>query len=1049
MSVSCEGTCGPENQFTLGQRWLVLLQAFLLLLTLANLSATPAMAEELANANPEGIAIFQKEVRVVLAHHCVACHGGDSTESQFDLTTREGLLKGGERGLAITPGKADTSKLVKLIRHELDPKMPEEADKLSDAQIASIERWIELGAPYDKPLLDKAAEASDWTNKKLPDSARDYWAFQPLRQSAPPAVKNEAWVRTPIDRYILAKLEAKDLAPAQLADKRTLLRRAYFDLIGMPPTPAEAAEFLNDQSPEAYDKLIDRLLADSRYGERWGRHWLDVARFAESHGFEQDYDRPFAFYYRDFVIKALNQDMPYDQFVRWQLAGDELAPQDPLAMMATGFLGAGVFPTQITANEVERSRYDALDDMAATTGSAFLGMTVGCARCHDHKFDPIPQADYYRMISIFSTTVRSNIDLDLDPDKYRVAKAAFDQEHAPLAAELAKFEQEQLPARLEAWEAKRTPTDLPKWLVMDVAEAKSQGGAIFQKQADGSLLATGENVANDVYTFTVKTSLQGITAMRLEALADPSLKVSGPGRAANGNFCLTDLELAAAPADGSAQAVPVKLKFAASTFDQPGLAAATAVDDSRTSGWAVDPQFGKDHAAAFELEGVTGYPAGTLFTITLRFNNNTQHSIGRPRLSFTTAAKPVGLDGLGTSQIIAEVLSKPKAERTAEQSQQLLAWYKTTDPAWQEINARVQTSLAKMPQPATTKVMVCSEGVTPIRHHTQGADFFPESYYLVRGNCDNKLQIAEPGYLQVLSRSPEGAAHWKATPPAGATTSYRRTSLANWITDVNYGPGQQLARVMANRLWQHHLGQGIVATPNDFGVQGPAPTHPELLDYLAEQLIAGQWKLKTLHKQIMISATYMQASTFDDKNFAADPHNELLWRFTPRRLEGEAIRDSMLAVSGTLDRTMYGQGTLDEGHNRRSIYFMIKRSALIPTMQLFDAPEPLSSVGNRPSTTVAPQALLFMNNVHVRRWVTNFAGSLLPEADKSLAGAIKQGYQQALSRDPSEAELADAVAFLEAQQADYQQAGKPDPKRLALIDFCQVLLSMNEFLYIE
>jgi len=338
---------------------------------------------------------------------------------------------------------------------------------------------------------------------------------------------------------------------------------------------------------------------------------------------------------------------------------------------------------------------------------------------------------------------------------------------------------------------------------------------------------------------------------------------------------------------------------------------------------------------------------------------------------------------------------------------------------------------------------VCSEGVPAIRLHTQGADFFEKSYYLKRGDPNQKNGEAQAGFLQVLSRAPDGEAHWKVAAPAGSKLSYRRTGLANWITDKDYGAGHLLARVMVNRLWQHHMGRGIVATPNDFGAQGARPTHPELLDYLAGELIANGWKLKPIHRQIMLSSAYMQSSDFNEKGFAADSENMLLWRHPKMRLEAEAIRDSMLFVSGMLDETMYGPGTLDESMKRRSIYFFVKRSKLIPLMTLFDAPEPLSSMGNRVSTTIAPQALALMNNPQVRQWAKGFAARL---KGKTSDDSVRLGYEIALGREPSSEELKDSVKFLEEQRQAYGGANASD---LALEDFCQSLLCLNEFVYVE
>ncbi len=376
-------------------------------------------------------------------------------------------------------------------------------------------------------------------------------------------------------------------------------------------------------------------------------------------------------------------------------------------------------------------------------------------------------------------------------------------------------------------------------------------------------------------------------------------------------------------------------------------------------------------------------------------------------------------------------------------------WYGDRDPGWRKLDQRVQEHLRQTPKPTLVKVMVASEGVTPIRHHTQGADFFNEMYFLRRGDPNQKAGVASQGFLQVLMTTPEKEKHWQAPVPKGWHTSYRRKALAGWITDTQHGAGHLLARVMANRLWHHHLGRGIVGTPSDFGVQGERPSHPELLDWLATELIRGGWRLKPLHKQIMMSAVYRQGGQFDEAKFKLDPENKLCWRSAPRRLEAEIIRDSLLAVTGTLDRRMFGEGTLEGGMTRRSIYFTIKRSQLIPMLQLFDVPEPNVSVGRRPSTTIAPQALVFLNNPHVRGWSRNFARRLLPAADRSWGEAAARAYQTAIGRPPTDGESADAAAFLAEQTAFYQGKQRPDARELALADFCQVLMSLNEFVYID
>lgn len=994
--------------------------------------------------------LFVAKVREILRGKCLRCHGGEKVESEFSLATREALLAGGVYSEEnVVPGQPERSFLLKTITHAEDPKMPEDGEPLSEAEVASIREWIALGAAYDEPLVKKDDDPLAWTRRKVDDDAREHWSLRPLARPVPPAM-NDRWARTPIDQFVLARLKEQGLVPNPIADKRTLIRRATLDLIGLPPTPEEVEAFLKDDAPDAYERVLDRLLASPHFGERWGRHWLDVARFAESHGFEQDYDRPYAYHYRDFVIEAFNRDMPYDQFVRWQLAGDEIEPEDPLALKATGFLGAGVFPTQITLNEVERTRYDAIDDMAATTGTAFLGLTIGCARCHDHKYDPIPQADYYRFASTFVTTVRSNQPVNIDPEGYKQAKAAFDREHAPLVAELKRFEREELPARQAEWEKTDPAARIGQaWQILDV-EAKSAGGATFTKLDDGSLLASGTNPDFDTYTLTAVTLAERITGLRIEALAHPSLVKGGPGRAANGNIALTDVRLTAQPIDGSRPAVEVKLQKAQATFEQkPHLLAAKAIDNDKKSGWALDPQFGKDHAVAFETAGEIGFAGGTRLVLTLEFQNNKQHNIGRPRISITTAPTPLRLDAEAVPALAAQAINKPDVERTDEERSAVTNWYRTLDPQWQALHARVQAHLAKAPEPKLETMMICSEGVTPIRHHTQGPDFFNEFYFCARGDTNKKQGLATQSFLQVLMTAPEGEKHWQTPPPDGWRTSYRRRAMADWITDTEYGAGHLLARVIVNRLWQHHLGRGIVATPSDFGKQGAPPSHPELLEWLARDLIDNGWKLKRVHKQIMLSSTYMQTSTFDAERSRKDELNQYCWRFAPRRLEAEVIRDSLLAVSGQLDRTMFGPGTLDEGHRRRSIYFMIKRSQLIPMMTLFDAPEPLVSVGERPATTIAPQALAFMNNPHVRSWARALGDRLLPAAEQSIEEAVREGYRITLVRPPDATELAATTKFIERQRDSYAESGKPQALKLALADFAQVLMSLNELIYVE
>jgi mono/diheme cytochrome c family protein len=804
----------------------------------------------------KGLAIFKDQVRPVLMKGCVRCHGGKKTESEFDLVDRDALLRGGKSGPAVVPGNSKDSLLCKLIAHTREPYMPNSSPQLSAEAIRSIAAWIDCGAPYDAPLVPRAHDTSAWTRKTVPDSARQFWSFQPLRQSLPPKVRNSNWVGTPIDQFILAKLDAAGIQPNAPADKRRLIRRLYLDLIGLPPPPQAVEAFVNDSSPDAYELLVDQLLASPHYGERWGRHWLDLARFAESHGFEHDYDRPSAYHYRDFVIKALNADLPYDTFVRWQLAGDEIEPENRLALMATGFLAAGVHSTQITKNEVEKHRYDEMDDMAATIGTAFLGLTIGCARCHDHKYDPIPQADYYRFISNFTTTIRSDVDLDFNPDVYRLAKLNFDREHALVVEEFRSFESVELPVYFERWQERANKT---------------------------------------IWKLVI--------------------------------------------------------------------------------------------------------PAG-------------EH-------------------------------------RTSPNGAALMKWYRFVDPGWRKQVRLLWAHFGKAPKPKLTKVLIASEGLAPVRLHTQGEDFLKETNFLARGDPGQKQGVAGPSYVQVLMNVPEREEHWRLKPPAGWRTSYRRRALADWITDVDHGAGQLLARVIVNRLWQHHMGRGIVATPSEFGTRGEPPSHPELLDWLARQLIDNGWHLKPIHKLILTSTVYRQSGKLDEAKLRIDRDNRLFWHGPHYRLEAEAIRDSLLAVSGSLDDRMFGPGTLNPNTTRRSVYFTVKHSSLIPMMTVFDAPDASQSVGERPTTTIAPQALFLMNNPNVRQYAISFARRIAPETRNALESAIERAYMTALARPPDAGELAEAVSFVKHQTESYQLTKKSDPQEAALADFCQVVFCLNEFIYVD
>ena len=1011
---------------------------FSILTALAFATTAYSLPPDHAELMKKGLELFRSDVAGILKENCLKCHGGDKVKGDFDLATREGLLLGGAEGAALKPFAASESVMLKMMRHEEEPYMPDKKPKLSDDEIAKVAAWIDLGAPYDAPLVAGKVVKD---KSQVTDEDRKWWAFVQLAKPAPPAEGH------PVDAFLNAKAAEKKLTFSPEADRRTLIRRAALDLTGLPPTPEQVETFLADTSPNAWEKVVDALLASPRYGERWARHWLDVARFAESSGFEHDYDRPHAFHYRDFVIRAANADMPFDEFARWQIAGDEFAPGNTEAMMATGFLGAGVFPTQITENEVERTRYDAMDDMLATTSSAFLGLTVGCARCHDHKFDPIPAKDYYQMLTTFTKTVRSNVELELDPAKAAQERADGEEGKKKLNAELKSYEANDLKQIFDKWLASdEAGVTRSAWQLLDVTDITSKGGATFAKQDDGSWLASGENPGDDVHTLIASTTARHITGLKLEALSHGSFPQKGPGRADNGNFSLSRIKISAVPLKGGPER-ELKLASAEATHEQNkgGLSVASSIDEDVKTGWAVDSGgIGKDQAAAFTFAEPLDVEGGVKLIVKLEFHVNTAHCIGRPRLSLSTNGPPK-LKGDATPAAIAALDSKLREHAVLSEAerQTLFDWWKMRDAGWSARNSRL-AEYDKKSTKSKTSVLVCAEGYNPLVMHSQGPPFLEKTHILKRGDPNQKQAEATQGFLQVLGGE-SGIESWKWTPPEGAKYTGQRRTFANWMTDTDKGGGMLMARVTANRIWQQHFGRGIVATSNDFGKTGALPTHPELLEWLSGELIRGGWKTKSIHRLLLTSAAYRQSSVADANKAAADLENTLFMRRLPRRLEAEAVRDSALAVAGTLDTTMFGAGTLDENSKRRSIYFTVKRSQLVNSMVVFDAPEPLVSQGSRPTTTVAPQALLLMNSQHIRACSLAFARRLLNDpataSKDDFSSLISRAYVIALCRAPSVSEINAAKAFI--------SSGLAEGPEQAVADFCQALISTNEFSYLN
>lgn len=1017
----------------------------------AHAAVTPVPPDHAERMNT-GLQSFDAEVAGILREHCLKCHGGDKTRGDLDISTREGLLKGGADGPSVSAFHPEASRLLKMLRHEEEPFMPEKKPRLSEDVIRKIEQWIANGAPYGKPLVEGKKPARDGAVVTAEDRA--WWSFQPLSGAQPPAVEGRPH---PVDRFLEAKAAVKGLKLSPRAERGVLIRRASLDLTGLPPTPEEVQQFLADAAPDAWPRLIDRLLAKPAYGERWARHWMDVARYGESSGFEQDYDRKGTHFYRDFLIRSFNEDLPFEKFVQWQIAGDEYAPGNGNALAATAFLSLGVFPTQITVNELERVRYEDMDDMLSTTSSAFLGLTVGCARCHDHKYDPIPTKDYYRMLSTFTGTVRSEVDWDMDPEQTKAAQAVWDAHDEKLrTAQTA--EETRLRKELEAFLAqgsgalKNTP--IHGWILPDVQQVKAASGIQLAAQPDGSfLVAKGSAAGKDTYEFVVRAPDLPLSGLLVEALPDPSLPGGGVGRGSEsgkgaGNFQLTGVRVEILGV-GGAVAQKVELASAVADYQQDaaanGVAAALA---GKGGGWSVAGKEHLPHKAAFVFKDVLKGSSDAPIRVVLEFNGKPKQAIGRPRLGFMAGGAPV-LDAPHLGSRLLTLLRSGMLPTSASDAELFAQWWFEKDAQWNKKRMAVLANQSTRPT-GLSKVLVASESFPPVKYHTAGGsvETYKETYVLKRGNVALKEEVADPGFLQVLSRAEPARWAWK--PPEGATYAGRRRALAEWILDTEKGAGALAARVMVNRLWHHHFGRGIVPTPNDFGKTGSAPAQPELLDWLAAELLRAGGSLKQMHRVMMSSEAYQQAALRDARKEAADPANDLFVRRVPKRLESEAIRDSLLAVSGLLDPKMYGPGDRNEANTRRAVYFQVKRSQLVGSMVAFDQPEPLVSQGARPTTTVAPQALMLLNSSSVRSWMQAFADRIVKEAaDASLSARIEKAYWFALGRAPTVPERSAAEAFIEKQKALYVSADKPaEADRAALADYCQVLCGLNEFAYL-
>lgn len=1017
-------------------------------------------AQAVASPTPEQIAFFETKIRPVLAQHCYQCHSAEALragklKASLLVDSRAGMAKGGESGAAVVPKNKEESLLLAALKYDGFEMPP--AGKLPDEVIADFETWIDMGAPdpRDEPLATIDERTIDV------EQGRQHWSYRRLAPVSPPEVKTAGWAKNDIDRFILAKQEEAGITPAPEAAKATLARRVFFDLTGLPPSPDELKAFLDDASPDAYDKLVDRLLASPQFGERWARHWLDTVRFGESSGYEFDGDRPGAHHYRDWVIKALNADLPYDEFLRMQVAGDLIKPGDYDATAATGFLVAGPYPGQVTAKTVEPIRYDQLDDMVATLGSSVLGMTIGCARCHDHKYDPIGHRDYYAMIACLGKAVQRDADIDPDPATTKQKRDAWLAERAPIAAAHERFRREELPGRIARWLAADAPRQVADsmWLGLDPQTAHAAKATLLEEPGD-VVAASGRLEGDDTYTLTFRTHQKPLTALRLEALASPSAPGGGPGTGKDGGFRLSTVKVTAAPLVAAPDRKPVtpKLAAVAVTSEDVGFEFAKALDGDGATGWATVGQPGKDQAAVLAFDKPIGFDGGTLLTVELKFEAK-QHGLARLRLAASTHATATDLASAAAPQAgreIAAVLDTARAmgRNLADETvaQEVMRWLARFDAVAAKAAADLAAIDAKEPKPTLLKVYAATNGGWVITGNSQAVRSGSQDVFvLARGEVGRKKGKAAPGFV-LATIAADDAEQKLLSGPDATPLPDSRLGLAAFLTDVSQGSGPLAARVIVNRLWHHHFGRGIVATPNDLGTQGDPATHPELLEWLANRLVENRWSLKSIHRLIVTTATYRQSGAVSETGQAKDPDNKLLWHRKPTRLEGESIRDALLAASGTLDSKMYGRAGLDVKVPRRSVYLNVKRSEPIGFLQVFDQPEPVQPVGARGVATVPTQALAMMNSPFVRAAAESLAKRArttlaIPPAAASGETAIDFCFTAALSRQPSDTERDKFAQLLAAREQT--AGGDAAGRQAALTDVCHLIFCLNEFVYVD
>ena len=1074
-------------------------------LAIASLGVLPA---QLTAQDPE---FFEKKVRPALIEHCFECHSGDAQESGLHVDSLAALLTGGERGPAIVPGQPNEGTFIPAIRHDDTLQMPLNK-KLPQAVIADLTQWIQDGAhwPDAEPALTPPRPI---TAERLPtDEDRQFWAFQPPHAISVPRVADAtAWARTPIDQFILQKLESVQLAPNAVADKRTLIRRATLALIGIPPTPDEVHAFLADHSPQAFERVVDRLLTSPHYGERWGRHWLDVARYGDSNGLDENLAYGNAWRYRDYVVEAFNADRPYDEFIREQIAGDLLPPSSDEAVqlrrvVATGFLSLG--SKMLAEDDPVKMEMDIIDEQLDTLGKAVMGLTLGCARCHDHKFDPISAHDYYALAGIFKSSKTM--------DNFGVV-ARWQERPVALPAIVAQRDHQlAVAAAMQAAITQRVQLETNRMRT----EARSQLAA-YLLAADHQLrhdesLQTAQPIAEDVTRRTASDCvlLEAEDYARGNALKDTIHYGVGIGVLLNGgelpNFTEYDIEI---KQSGHYQ---IDLRYAAAaarptSIMLDGKPIKTDAAGQVTGGWTPESQ-------RWFVEAVTELTAGK-HMIRLENAGPFPHidklclapatSIGEDQV-FVESPPSVTLLPLIVSQWVTflkaqrEVIDGPFSLWWHLQSQGVLDDF-AGDPT--PLNAMLlaepqPTTLAQLAQRYQDLVLLSEAAELAPLQELIGASKGPFSLDDLPETALSEATVAELKTLREKQAEVENSipviaeamsitdgtpqnlrVHLRGShttlgeevarrmphilaqgdePPIDAATS-GRLQLAQWLTRPNH---PLTARVLVNRVWLAHFGDGLVRSPDNFGKLGEAPTHPELLDWLAHEFVQSGWSIKSLHRLILNSAVWQQSTHWNESTAAIDPENRWLWRMNRRRLEAEAIRDSLLAIGGDLDTAMGGSllPTENRGYvtstaninievynsSRRTLYLPIVRSAIFDYLTAFDFGDPSAMNGQRDRTTVAPQALFLMNSGLVAKESETLSRTLLTLPGEDT-GRISLAFERFYSRLPTESEVASSLEFIAAYEKQLGDRGTTaDQLRpMAWKAFCRALMSTNEFLYVN